>query len=70
MDSNLFGISNPFEYAKKLEREYERLSSSSSKSIQDKVDHALNFSFVAWHLVDRPNGVRPNGVRPNGVKST
>ena len=53
MDSNLFGISNPFEYAKKLEREYERLSSSSSKSIQDKVDHALNFSFVAWHLVDR-----------------
>ncbi|MDL1982399.1 MAG: cadherin-like beta sandwich domain-containing protein [Deltaproteobacteria bacterium] len=53
MDSNLFGISNPFEYAKKLEREYERLSSSSSKSIQDEVDHALNFSFVAWHLVDR-----------------
>jgi len=54
MNNILFGISNPFEYAKKLDREYERLSSSSSKkSKQDQVDHALNFSFAAWHLADR-----------------
>ena len=54
MNDILFGISNPFEYAKKLDREYKRLSSSiGEKSKQDQVDHALNFSFVAWHLTDR-----------------
>jgi hypothetical protein len=54
MNNILFGISNPFEYAKKLDREYKRLSSSSGKkSKQDQIDHALNFAVAAWHLADR-----------------
>ncbi len=54
MNNILFGISDPFEYAKKLDREYKRLSSASGrKSKQDQVDHALNFSFAAWHLADK-----------------
>jgi hypothetical protein len=54
MNNILFGMSNPFEYAKKLDREYKRLSSSSrKKSKQDQIDHALNFVVAAWHLADR-----------------
>jgi len=54
MNNTLFGISNPFEYTKKLNREYKRLLiASDSKSKEDQVDHALNFSFAAWHLADR-----------------
>ncbi len=54
MNDKLFGMSNPFEDAKKLDREYSRLSSSLGKgSEQDQVDHAINFSLSAWHLADK-----------------
>jgi len=54
MNNKLFGISTPFEDAKKLDREYIRLSSSIGKKIkQDHIDHAINFSLTAWHLTDK-----------------
>ena len=54
MNNKLFGISTPFEDAKKLDREYIRLSSSIGKKIkQDHIDHAINFSLTAWHLADK-----------------
>lgn len=54
MNNILFGISDPFEYAKKLDREHKRLSSASGqKNKQDQIDHAINFAIAAWHLADR-----------------
>ena len=54
MNDLIFGLSDPFEYAEKLDREYERLlSSTKSKNKRDQIDHALNFSTTAWHLADR-----------------
>jgi hypothetical protein len=54
MNNKLFGLSTPFEDASKLDREYQRLSSSSGKKItQDHIDHAINFSLTAWHLADK-----------------
>jgi hypothetical protein len=54
MNDKLFGISTPFEDAKKLDREYKcLLSSSNIKGKQDQSDHALNFSLTAWHLADK-----------------
>jgi len=54
MNNILCGISNPFESAEKLDREYRRLSNSSRKKIgQDQIDHAINFSLAAWHLADK-----------------
>jgi len=54
MNNKLFGISTPFKDAKKLDREYRRLSSSSGKkSKQDHIDHAINFLLTAWHLADK-----------------
>ncbi len=54
MNDKLFGLSNPFDDAKKLDREYRRLSNSNNgESKQDKIDHALNFSLTAWHIADK-----------------
>ena len=50
MNNTSFGIKDPIDYSKKIQREFDRLDSS--KNIQDKVDHSLNFAFTAWHLVD------------------
>jgi hypothetical protein len=73
----LFVISPPFEYAKKLDREYERLSSSIGKKNENQVDHALNFSLAAWHLADRvfnypdtKNTLKEKGIEDWGAFQT
>jgi len=54
MEDLLFGIKSPFDFAKKLDREYQRLlDSTKSNNREGQIDGALNFSVAAWHLADR-----------------
>lgn len=50
-----FSIQTPKDLLAKLEREHERFTASSSFNSEDhkyQYDHAVNFSYTAWHLVD------------------
>lgn len=74
MNNKLFGISNPFEDAKKLDREYKRLSISSGNKNENQNDHALNFSLTAWHLADKvfnypdtQNALKEKGINDWGT---